>query len=223
MTAQRSDTPPSTRITPASLYQVLREEIASGALDLGAPLIETQLAERFSVSRTPVREALMRLEQDGLVNRQGREFVVRERSQEEILDIYATRIVLEATVARVAAARRTTLDIAQMRSVAQHLREMVSPTPAEMAAANRRFHRTVWRAGHNESLTDLLSRLDMHLARYPATTLAIGGRWDEANQQHLDMVAAIEARNEDQAARLAADHFTQARDLRLQLWAQNTF
>lgn len=164
----------------------------------------------------------MRLEQDGLISHRGRELVVRERSQEEILDIYETRIVLEATVARVAATRRSSLDVVRMRSVAQGLCEMRSPSPIEMAEANRSFHRTVWRAGHNESLIDLLSRLDLHLSRYPATTLASGSRWNEANQEHLDLVEAIESQNADEAGRIAAAHFTKARDLRLKLWALNS-
>jgi DNA-binding GntR family transcriptional regulator len=91
-----------------------------------------------------------------------------------------------------------------------------------MATGNRQFHRSVWRAGHNESLIDLLSRLDLHLSRYPATTLAVPGRWHEANLEHVAIVDAIEAQDPTRAGDLATAHFTRARDLRLQLWAEST-
>jgi DNA-binding GntR family transcriptional regulator len=203
-------------------YDILQEAILSGALAPGQALVETALAEWCQVSRTPIREALMRLEQDGLVMRQGRELVVRERSPEEILDIYETRIVLEGTVARVAASRRTALDIVQLRRAERVLDEVSPRDPIAMASANRQFHRTLWRAGHNESLVDLLARLDLHLSRYPATTLSVDGRWEEAKAEHVAIIDAIEAQDAALAGDLASAHFTKARDLRLELWAHST-
>lgn len=211
---------PPMRSPRKSPYEFLKEAVLSGALQPGQSLVETALAEWCQVSRTPIREALTRLEQDGLVIRLGREIVVRERSQEEILDIYETRIVLEATVARVASSRRTALDIVHLRRTAESLFDVDSSDATAMAMANRQFHRTLWVAGHNESLVDLLSRLDLHLARYPATTLSVPGRWDEANREHIAIVDAIEQRNVSLASDLAASHFTRARDLRLALWAE---
>ena len=91
-----------------------------------------------------------------------------------------------------------------------------------MARGNRQFHRTLWRAGHNESLIDLLTRLDLHLSRYPATTLAAPGRWEQANLEHSAIVDAIEAQDPNLASELATAHFTKARDIRLGQWARST-
>jgi DNA-binding GntR family transcriptional regulator len=202
----------------ATPYERLKAGILNGSVAAGDPLVEVPLAEWLGVSRTPVREALTRLEQDGLVVRTSRGLVVRERSPEEILDIYETRIVLEATAARTAAERRSDVDMMALRRAAADLHSMVDPTEEEMASSNRVFHHTVWRAAHNEALFDLLQRLDHHLSRFPATTLSQPGRWVAANAEHDGIVAAIEARDGVRAGELTAEHFTAARNIRLELW-----
>jgi len=93
------------------VYERLRDEVVSGQLPEGAPLVEATVATRYGTSRTPVREALRRLEQDGLVERGARGLRVRIRGPEEILEIYEVRILLEAAAARHAAVRHTRLDL----------------------------------------------------------------------------------------------------------------
>jgi DNA-binding GntR family transcriptional regulator len=203
------------RVTP---YERLTQAIMSGELEPGEQLVESALAEWCEVSRTPIREALTRLEQDGLVQRGEHGLVVRESSPEEILDIYETRIVLESRAAGVAAERRTSLDLMAMRRAVERAHRVGTDDPYAMAETNREFHRTVWRASHNESLIDLLERLNLHLGRYPATTLAYPGRHDASHNEHGELVAAIEARDSELAAAVASRHFTEARDIRLRLW-----
>jgi DNA-binding FadR family transcriptional regulator len=76
----------------------------------------------------------------------------------------------------------------------------------------------MWHASHNESLRDLLERLNLHLARYPATTLSYPGRWTEAKKEHIALVDAVEARDGASAYTISHTHFTKARDIRLRLW-----
>ncbi len=213
--------PPGAPDRKRSPYERLTQAILTGELLPGQPLIETALADWCQVSRTPIREALTRLQQDGLVVRSDRGLVVRERSPEEILDIYETRIGLEAMASRVAASRRSYLDVMTMRRIADRLDQVDTSHEVAMAAGNREFHRSVWRASHNESLTDLLRRLDLHLARYPSTTLSQPGRWEEGNKEHRAIVEAIDSQDAALAHDLTAAHFTKARDLRLALWAQD--
>src|SRR3954469_2885334 len=97
-----------------TVYQRLYGDVVAGEWD-GAPLVELALAEHYGTSRTPVREALRRLEQDGLVERGDRGMRVRTRSPEERLEIYEVRIPLEATAAAAAAERRTDLDLMRIR------------------------------------------------------------------------------------------------------------
>jgi DNA-binding GntR family transcriptional regulator len=79
----------------------------------------------------------------------------------------------------------------------------------------------VWRASHNESLLDLLERLNLHLARYPETTLSYPGRWEQAKLEHSRLTDAIEARDSERAYDVALSHFREARDIRLILSDQD--
>ena len=205
---------------PVRVYERLREEIVSGRLESGAPLVEAAVAARYGTSRTPVREALRRLEQDGLVERGDRGLRVRTRGPEEILEIYEVRILLEAAAARGAADRGTRLDLMRIRHAAEAMVAADPGNPDAMVATNRAFHEEIWAASHNGTLVDLLTRLNSHVTRYPATTLTSPGRWAEVQSEHADLVRAIEARDGDKAARIAGDHMTRARDIRLHRYGE---
>jgi DNA-binding GntR family transcriptional regulator len=182
--------------------------------------VESVLAELYGVSRTPIRDALSRLEQDGLVVRRDRSLVVRARSPEEILDIYETRIVLEVKAAVVAAERHTSFDAMQLgRALRGNEKANVADADG-LVSRNRELHGTIWQASHNQTLIDLLERLNLHLVRYPATTLVHEGRWDEALREHRALVDAILERDAAAAAREAKRHFTRALEIRLELWEQ---
>jgi DNA-binding GntR family transcriptional regulator len=204
----------------SDVYDKLRDEIVTGEFGPGTPLGEEALAQRYGTSRTPVREALRRLEQDGLVERGARGMRVRARSPEEILEIYEARVPLEATVAAAAAQRRTELDLIRIRAAQTAMDAAGDGEPAAMAAANRAVHEAIWAAGHNGTLIDLLVRLNNHLTRYPATTLAVPGRWEEARQEHEAIIAAIAGRDSGRASELAAAHMSRARELRLRIWSE---
>lgn len=198
-------------------YEMLKRAILEGELAPGQVLVETSLASLCNVSRTPIREALTRLEQDGLVERTDRGMAVRQRSPEEILDIYETRIVLEAMAARIAADRRSDHDVRLLQRLADLGPTLDSTDRAAMVELNRQFHGAIWRASRNESLMDLLERIELHVGRYPATTLSYPGRWTEAAGQHIAIVRAIEARDGLAAHDMAMRHFTEARDIRLKV------
>jgi DNA-binding GntR family transcriptional regulator len=95
-----------------------------------------------------------------------------------------------------------------------------SADPDAMAAANQAFHAEIWAASHNGTLVDLLSRLNSHITRYPATTLTSPGRWTEALSEHADLVRAIEARDRGEAGAVAETHMTKARDIRLRMYGE---
>jgi DNA-binding GntR family transcriptional regulator len=204
------------------VYEQLRAAIVSGEYAAGDSLVELSLAERYGTSRTPIREALRRLEQDGLVERGDRGMRVRTRSPEEIMEIYEARIALETTAAAAAAERRTELDLIRIRNATARMAETATVDSNAMAAANRVVHEAIWSAGHNGTIMDLLTRLNNHLTRYPATTLAVPGRWEEALRQHEEIVTAIENRDTGAAADLAREHMTQARDIRLKIYSEES-
>jgi DNA-binding GntR family transcriptional regulator len=199
-------------------YETLRERILTGGLAPGAPLVETTLAKTLGVSRTPVREALRRLEQDTLVERVHRGLQVRAQSISEILEIYDVRIALEGTAAHAAAERQTEIDQIQLEQMLRVLEASKDASPPEVAQMNARLHRLIWRAGHNQALVDVLERLNMHLFRYPTTTYASPGRPEAAHIEHSKIVEAIIARDPERAAIVAMSHMTNARNTRLEMW-----
>jgi len=205
-----------------SLYEELREAILTGRFGPGQVLSENALAAEFGKSRTPVREALHRLEIETLVERVPRGVRVRTSSPEEILDIYEVRITLEGAAAKAAAERATELDRTRLRSAQQAMVD-VEDSPEAMAAANRRFHEAVWAASHNPTLVDLLHRLNVHLVRYPSTTLNYGDRWEAVLREHEELLGAIDARDGEAARRIAEHHMFGAREVRLRMYADSEY
>lgn len=203
-----------------SPYERIKTAISDGTFPPGSALVEVTLAGWCGVSRTPIREALTRLLHDGLVIRTDRGMLVRERTPEEILDIYEARIALEVTAARLAAERLTPVDKLRLTKTAK-LEAETGDSPDRWADRNRDFHKAIWTASHNDTLIDLLDRLNLHLARYPVTTLAAPGRWKEALEEHRSLVAAILDGDSALASKLAEQHFSRARDIRLKLWEQS--
>lgn len=206
----------------ASAYDRLRELILTNAFGSNEPLTEVNVAEKLGVSRTPVREALKRLEQDGLVERFGRGVRVKERSPEEILEIYEVRVTLEAAAARGAAERSTELDLSRLEAIHEQMLPLPASALDECVLWNNRFHEALWRASHNATLEDVITRLITLLRRYPQTTLAFPGRWERILDEHARLIAAIRARDADLAASIAAEHMTVARDTRLRMYARET-
>jgi DNA-binding GntR family transcriptional regulator len=206
--------------TGVDVYQQLRESIVDGTLDADAPLTELTLAAKYNVSRTPVREALRRLEQDGLVERGTRGMQVSGRSPEEILELYEVRITLEGAAARAAAERRTDLDLLKLERVHSSMLETSTDDPKRLATANRKFHEAIWATSHNATLVDLLGRLHAHLIRYRGTTLTYHDRWATVLDEHQQLIEAIKAGDRERAGRIAEEHMTGARNVRLQMYAE---
>ena len=202
-------------------YELIRDGILNGELAPGQQLTEKNLAAWCGVSRTPIREALGRLERDGLVSWTERGTVVRERTPEEILDIYDVRITLEALAAHTAAQRRSEHDVIVLHRLAEQAGNVDSDDLEAKLRMSRTFHETVRKAAHNQSLTDLLDRLHLQLARHSDThpTLSQEGRWEAAVATYRSLVTAIESRQPDEAEQLSKQYFTEARRIRLEALA----
>jgi DNA-binding GntR family transcriptional regulator len=206
----------------STVYARLHEGIITGEYAAGEQLVETVLATQFGISRTPIREALRRLEQDGLVERGSRGMQVCRRSPEEILEIYEVRIILEAAAARAAAERGTTLDLMRLEQL--HA-AMVAAEPNDgdtLATTNRKFHEIIWSMSHNKTLVDLLTRLHAHLIRYRETTLTYPDRWQTVLKEHEELIEAIKNKDGDRAADIATSHMAGARNTRLLMYADDS-
>jgi len=200
------------------LYERLKADLVAGRLTPGQRLSEASLSREYGVSRSPIREATIRLETEGLMERHGMVVRVRERDPEEIVDIYRARVFLEGALAADAAVRHRDLDILRLeRAVAAEAR--VDPADAgEMMRANREVHDALAAAAHNVTLADLQQRLTAQVTTLPATTLSYPGRWEEARAEHRRLLEVVRARDAETARVVAEGHLARARDLRLRLF-----
>lgn len=201
-------------------YSLLRSAIVCGDLQPGTPLVETALAQRLEMSRTPVREALRRLEQDEIAARGQRGLAVRRASPEEILALYDVLAVMEGMAARCAAAHRNLYDLRQLEGAVVREPSGTDGTSHDRARLNRMFHESFWRASHQPVLLGALGRLNVHLLRFPSTTLAYDDRWRQSMDEHRAIAAAIRDGCEQQAHDLAFEHMQHARDVRLRAWTE---
>ena len=198
------------------------EAIDRGDFPPGARLIETELADRFNVSRTPIREVLNRLESIGVATRDGRRgMTVAVLDHDQLGELYDLREVLEGFAARLAARRASPAEIAVLREmVVSDVAKAERDAPAhELAIANKRFHRQLHHASHNRYLLDMLDRMRRSLALVAGTTLSVSGRGQESISEHDEIVTAIEGRDEEQAELAARRHIFNAYKTRLRLEA----
>lgn len=207
----------------SNLYEDIRDKIIGGQLAPGEWLIEASLAAAHGTSRTPVREALRRLQQDGLVERGERGLQVRQRSPEEILEIYRVRVGLEGMAARLAAEARTEFDLVRLESAHGAMENLEQRDGGQMARLNQTFHEELWAAAHNRTLVDLLNRVLSHLSRYPSTTLVLPGRWEEVLDEHRQLIDAVRDRNGDLAQQINERHMAKGREIRLRMYAAGQF
>lgn len=208
------------RVGSREVYERLRGEILGGLLPPGTALREVALAERYGVSRTPVREALRRLEHDKLLEAGDRGLRVRQPSHAEVVQVYDARILLEGAAAEQAARTRGEADLAVLDGLLARDLALADPSPARRADTNVEFHEAVWRATHNPVLIDLLQRLNLHLIHTPTTTLTAPGRWEQALAEHEALIAAIRAGDAAAAGDVARGHMRTARDVRLRMWRE---
>lgn len=196
-----------------SQYLVLRDEIVGGALPPGTTLLETALAARLGVGRAPVREAILRLECDGLVVRGPRGPQVRSLTAPEVVDIYQARIALEAEAAASAAAHRSALDLARLRHVDEEARG--ARDQDERRALHGRWHAVLRQACHNPTITGILEQLALQLALYDSVDMSRNPNLESTDDEHAEVLDAISDGDQDRARTVLRAHLERTRDVRI--------
>ncbi|UWQ92649.1 GntR family transcriptional regulator [Aliisedimentitalea scapharcae] len=199
----------SSRPTQKDAYALILEAIDVGVYKPGDRLVESDLAERFGVSRTPIREALQRLETQSLLERDGRSLIVASLDHNQMAELYMVRRELEGLAARLAARHATEEEVKVLREMVETDNALVG-NPTELAKANRRFHEQIHLASHNRYLVQQLDLVHRTMALMATTSLAAEGRGEIAQNEHDGIVAAIAARDEDAAAEALKEHISVA-------------
>ncbi len=197
------------------IFEALQGEILDGRLQPGDRVKEAEVAERFGLSRTPVREALRRLETRGLlVHAPHKGMVVARLETSAVAELYVMREILDGAAARLAAQHATETEIAAMEKQIARDRKLLGD-PKALAAANRAFHSAVFRAAHNRFLVKASDALAEALALLGPTTLSAKGRGKQSVSEHQTIVSAIKSRNPNAAEDAARRHIRAAFEVRL--------
>ncbi len=203
------------------IYEQLIDSILAGGLTAGEHLVMDRLAEELGVSRTPVRDALARLERDGLVESANRGYVIREVGPDDIGAIYQARAAVEVFAARLVAAkpaevRARAIDaIAGTVAAADRLRD--SDDPVTAFKANRAVHRAIVAATGNTVLVDCFDTIwNTSVVAYAFAQLHWGARRQAGVDgaapasgipaTHTELLAALDSGDPDRAAAAMADH-----------------
>ena len=197
-------------------YSLVLEAIDTGIFRPGDRLVESELADRFGVSRTPIREALQRLETQTLLTRDGRSLIVASLDHNQLADLYVVRGELEGLAARLAARHAAPEEVKVLRDMLEADRALVND-PKALSRANRRFHKQIHLASHNKFLVQQLDLVHRSMALLATTSLAAEGRSKGTLEEHETIVRAIEAGDGDAADGALRDHISKAFITRLKL------
>jgi len=200
-------------------YAVLREAIVSNALKPGTRLRADDLAKRLGVSKTPVREALRKLQAEELITMQpGNALTVKSISEEKLFEIYYTREALEGMAARLAAENAGQIEVAKLRAIHE---EMKAPGTAgnlkQLRHLSGEFQLALFRAARNATLYRLLKHLQEQIRQFGGTTLTQPGRAREVVAYAKALLAAIEKRDGDAAERIARENRRRTLELRVKM------
>lgn len=209
-----------TRASQKDAYQLILNAIDTGMYRPGDRLVESELADRFGMSRTPIREALQRLETQSLLARDGRSLVVASLDHNQMAELYVVRSELEALAARLAARHATAEEVKLLQDMVREDRALIND-PAALARTNRRFHRQVHLASHNRYLVQQLDLVYRSMALMATTSLAAAGRSEVAVDEHAAVVDAIAAGDGDAAYEGLKGHISRAFEARLRQDAED--
>lgn len=194
------------------VLEAIREAIKSGVLKPRERLMEIQLAEELGVSRTPIREALRKLELEGfivMVPRKGA--YVADISFKDIADVFEIRTALEGLAAGLAAERITDEELEDME---RHLVEKADAIARQdmdrLIEVDTNFHEAIYKASRNQRLWVIINNLREQIQRFRTTSLAYPGRMQQSLNEHRHLVEAIQARDPQLARQLAQEHIENA-------------
>lgn len=197
-------------------YSLILDAIDVGVYKPGDRLVESELAERFGVSRTPIREALQRLETQSLLTRDGRSLIVASLDHNQLAELYVVRGELEGLAARLAARHAAEEEVRVLRAMVEEDRALLDD-PYALSRANRRFHKQVHLASHNRYLVQQLDLVHRSMALMATTSLAAEGRGARALEEHAAIVEAIAQHDGEKAAQMLRAHISEAFEARLRL------
>lgn len=200
------------------VFETIREAIISGYLRPGERLMEVQLAEEMGVSRTPVREAIRKLELEGfLVMMPRKGAYVAGISMKDIADVFEIRASMESLAAGLAAERITEEELENLKQILVSVAESADHNDLDgIVHTDTDFHDIIYKASRNDRLIQIINNLMEQIQRFRATSLAFPGRMKVTVEEHRKLVEAIANRDVSLAKALAQEHVENAENSMLE-------
>ena len=192
------------------VFLTLREAILKGKIEPGERLMEIALAERLGVSRTPIREAIRKLELEGLVVMTPRKgAMVAEITLKDLQDVLEIRMTLEKMAAELACKRSTPQDIENLKKLHEEFVERLSdPDLTRLAEADVRFHDAIYEITQNKRLIQILNNLREQMYRYRLEYIKDEDQRSLLADEHARIIEAIEQRDVEKAKGFSEAHIT---------------
>lgn len=213
---------PESEGTAKKVHETLREAILQQVLPPGRRLAEEELAEALGVSRTPIREAITRLETEGIVARSSmRTVTVSRLSPKALAEVYEVREWLDQVVVHLATIRMTPPRLAELQWINERMRVAAESDDIEtLERINREFHDTLALAAQNEFLLEIMRQARDRVRPLVGSTYTTPGRAMEAVEEHDHILALITEKSPEQAARVAGAHMEAANKIRTSMLAE---
>lgn len=193
------------------VFDHLENDILSGKYQRGEILTETKLSAELGVSRTPIREALRRLEQEHIIEESGKGSVVIGITEKDLEDIFMIRKSLECQVAALAAKNRTEEQLKQLREALEFQEFYLNKKdPDQIKLMDSRFHETLYKLSGSTAFYDTLVPLHKKIQKYRRASVTNSSRAEASVAEHRKIYEAIEAKNTALAAKYASEHVENA-------------
>lgn len=194
------------------VFSTLEEEILSGALRKGDSLTELSLSARLGVSRTPLRSALHRLAEDGLINIvPNRGAVVLGIDKNDLIDIYKVRNRLEGLASASAAKNISPEALCELKESIELSEFYIAKGDTErVKELDTAFHQIIYSASGNRQLEGILTELHRKIKTYRKLSLSVSGRVERSIKEHREILEAIESGNAELADKLTSCHIEKA-------------
>lgn len=205
------------------ILETIRDAILKGSLKPGERVSEPELAERFGISRTPIREAFRQLESEGylqVIPRKGA--VVASLSERDIEEFYAIKIILEGFAAKMAAEKLSEKDIERLEAINDRLAQIAKEGDVKsFFRVHNEFHEVFIKAAGNEKLYDMINQLVMRFKRLRLASLSQPGRMEISVEEHRNMIQAFRDHDGEKADSLVRHAATIGADVLIQSMAQS--
>lgn len=205
------------KVTSHEIFLSLREKIIHGEIAPGESVKELDLVKEFGISRTPIREALKKLESRGLLSyEKNKGMIVPILDNQAIAELFVIREMLEGTAAGLAAKYATDEEISVLKDMVEEDMQRMNDA-VTLSKTNKLFHDTINHIAHNSYLLEFYSLLNESMSLLGKTSLSNPNRAEKTLKQHYDIVQAIEKRDSELAKNLAKEHVKSAYRARLRI------